>query len=163
MMLDEKCKSNLSSQSANKFWQEFAKTLFSVYSGPTFVVRNRLEDVFLVDDGPVVLGWVGSWSRPSCSPGCQVAEPRPQAIQATCSLFIPPPPHLSNQYGNGYKACNNYSVAMAWNKRDIVQEVVEENMASWKWKVRVTIWSLVPLLARLPIVGREFVRRGNKI
>ena len=56
MMLDEKCKSNLSSQSANKFWQEFAKILFSVYSGPTFVVRNRLEDVFLVDDGPVVLG-----------------------------------------------------------------------------------------------------------
>ena len=76
-------------------------------------------------------------------------------------FLFPPPP--SNQYGNGYKACNNYAVAMAWNKRDIVQEVVEENMASWKWKVRVTIWSLVPLLARLPIVGREFVRRGNKI
>ena len=102
-MLDEKCKSNLSSQSANnfffQFWQEFAKTLFLVYSGPTFVVKNRLDDVFLVDDGPVVLGWVGSWSRPSCSPGCQVAEPRPQAIQATCSLFIPPPPrppHLIN-------------------------------------------------------------------
>ena len=145
-----------------QFWQEFAKTLFLVYSGPTFVVKNRLEDVLLVDDGPVVLGWVGSWSRPSCSPGCQVAEPRPQAIQATCSLFIPPSPP-SNQYGNGYKACNNYSVARAWNERDIVQEVVEENMASWKWKVRVTIWSLVPLLARLPIVGREFVRRGNKI
>ena len=138
------------------------KNIISVYSGPTFVVRYRLEDVFLVDDGPVVLGWVGSWSRPSCSPGCQVAEPRPQAIQATCSLFIPPLPP-SNQYGYGYKACNNYSVSMAWNKRDIVQEVVEENMASWKWKVRVTIWSLVPLLARLPIVGREFVRRGNKI
>ena len=56
MMLDEKCKSNLSSQSANKFWQEFAKTLFSVYCGPTFVVKNRLKDVFVVDDGPVVLG-----------------------------------------------------------------------------------------------------------
>ena len=77
------------------------KNIISVYSGPTFVVRNRLEDVFLVDDGPVVLGRVGSWSRPSCSPSCQVAEPRPQAIQATCSLFIPPPPpprppHLIN-------------------------------------------------------------------
>ena len=56
MMLEEKCQSNLSSQSANKFWQEFAKTLFSVYFGPTLVVKNRLEDVFLVDDGPVVLG-----------------------------------------------------------------------------------------------------------
>ena len=39
-----------------QFWQEFAKTLFLVYSGPTFVVKNRLDDVFLVDDGPVVLG-----------------------------------------------------------------------------------------------------------
>ena len=39
-----------------QFWQEFAKTLFLVYSGPTFVAKNRLEDVFLVDDGPVVLG-----------------------------------------------------------------------------------------------------------
>ena len=75
--------------------------------------------------------------------------------------FLFPLPHLINMAMDTKRAT---IIQWPWLEiRDIVQEVVEENMASWKWKVRVTIWSLVPLLARLPIVGREFVRRGNKI